>query len=105
MCRYGFHAYKPHYLCFNCRKQFKQAILSEKMGDDYDRFHRMDKISKGTYQLPKYHSNYKRNQVFELTEQEQIDYEILKRGIFPPSFVRNVASRCMKRARIPKHPK
>ena len=84
MCRYGFHAYKPHYLCFNCRKQFKQSILSEKMGDDYDRFQRMDKITKGTYQLPKYHVKYKRDQVFVLTEQEQIDYEILKKRYFSP---------------------
>lgn len=29
MCRYGFKNYKPHYVCFDCRKTFKQPILEE----------------------------------------------------------------------------
>ncbi|WP_298512765.1 hypothetical protein [uncultured Kordia sp.] len=27
MCRYGFHDYKPHYACFECRKTFKRRFL------------------------------------------------------------------------------
>lgn len=29
MCRYSFNSYKPHYVCFDCRKTFKQIILEE----------------------------------------------------------------------------
>lgn len=29
MCRYGFKTYKPHYVCFDCRKTFKQSILED----------------------------------------------------------------------------
>ena len=29
MCRYALNSYKPHYVCFDCRKVFKQPILSD----------------------------------------------------------------------------
>jgi hypothetical protein len=29
MCRYAFKTYKPHYVCFDCRKQFKRPPLSD----------------------------------------------------------------------------
>ncbi|MCG8573675.1 MAG: hypothetical protein MI810_02230 [Flavobacteriales bacterium] len=29
MCRYAFKSYKPHYVCFDCRKTFKQPILED----------------------------------------------------------------------------
>lgn len=29
MCRYAFKIYKPHYVCFDCRKSFKQPILED----------------------------------------------------------------------------
>lgn len=42
MCRYAFHSYKPHYVCFNCRKTFKQPILEEIViqNGDWDAFKR-----------------------------------------------------------------
>ena len=75
MCRYGFHTYKDHYLCFNCKKQFKQFKLSEKMGDDYSDYYRLDNKVNGRYQLPKWHKKYERNQVFTLNEVEQKRYD------------------------------
>ena len=79
MCRYGFHTYKEHYLCFHCRKQFKQYTPFEKMGDDLsDRYITLDKKSKGEYRLPKYHENYDRNNpVIPLTPEEKIEYDAL----------------------------
>lgn len=29
MCRYAFYLYKPHYVCFNCRKMFKRRLLHD----------------------------------------------------------------------------
>ena len=29
MCRYAFKTYKPHYVCFDCRKTFKQPIIED----------------------------------------------------------------------------
>ncbi len=29
MCRYAFKTYKPHYVCFSCRKQFKRPPLED----------------------------------------------------------------------------
>ncbi|WP_420572139.1 hypothetical protein [Kordia sp.] len=29
MCRYAFKTYKPHYVCFDCRKTFKQPIVED----------------------------------------------------------------------------
>lgn len=29
MCRYSFNSYKPHYVCFDCRKTFKRPVLSD----------------------------------------------------------------------------
>lgn len=80
MCRYGFKTYKSHYLCFNCRKQFKQSTPFEKMGDGVsDHYLRLNGIAEGTYKLPKYHPKYKKDQVFTLTETEQEELEILKK--------------------------
>ena len=31
MCRYGFKSYKPHYVCFDCRKTFKQPTIEDFM--------------------------------------------------------------------------
>lgn len=75
MCRYGFHTYKDHYLCFNCKKQFKQFKLSEKIGEDYSDYYRLDAKVNGRYQLPKWHEKYERNQVFTLNDVEQKRYD------------------------------
>lgn len=42
MCRYAFHAYKPHYVCFNCRKMFKQPLLEDMIiqNGDWDNYQR-----------------------------------------------------------------
>lgn len=29
MCRYAFSAYKPHYVCFDCRKMFRRRLLKD----------------------------------------------------------------------------
>lgn len=29
MCRYAFKTYKPHYVCFDCRKTFKQPVIED----------------------------------------------------------------------------
>lgn len=31
MCRYAFKTYKPHFVCFSCRKTFKQPILEDRI--------------------------------------------------------------------------
>ena len=84
MCRYGFSTYKLHYLCFNCKKQFKQTPLSEKMGENYDTYKRLDDISNGIYKLAKYHPKYKKDQVFVLTVEEKKLYQDLKKRYFSP---------------------
>ncbi len=40
MCRYSFNSYKPHYVCFTCRKTFKQPILEEMIiqNGDWDKY-------------------------------------------------------------------
>ena len=78
MCRYGFHTYKNHYLCFNCRKQFKQLTFAEKIGDKYDTFKRLDDIANGIYKLSKWHEKYKKGEVIELTDEEKLEYKQLK---------------------------
>ena len=84
MCRYGFHTYKQHYLCFNCRKQFKQYTPFEKMGKDLsDRYIKLDKKNKGEYRLPKYHGDYDRNNpVILLTPEEKIEYDALTKQYY-----------------------
>ena len=43
MCRYAFHHYKPHYVCFDCRKTFKQALLEDMIiqNGDWDRYQQL----------------------------------------------------------------
>lgn len=36
MCRYGFKTYKPHYVCFDCRKTFKQPIIEDTIIQNQD---------------------------------------------------------------------
>ncbi len=31
MCRYAFKTYKPHFVCFACRKTFKQPLLEDRI--------------------------------------------------------------------------
>ena len=80
MCRYGFHSYKLHYLCFNCRKQFKQLEPFQKMGRDLsDRYSHLASKAEGRYSVPKYHYKYDRNnRIIELTAEERVEYETLR---------------------------
>ena len=80
MCRYGFHSYKLHYLCFNCRKQFKQLEPFQKMGRDLsDRYSHLASKAEGRYSVPKYHYKYDRNnRIIELTDEERVEYEALR---------------------------
>ncbi len=84
MCRYGFSTYKNHYLCFNCRKQFKQLTFAERIGEKYDTFKRLDDIANGIYKLPKWHEKYKPGEVIELSEDEKIEYQNLKDRYLQP---------------------
>ena len=36
MCRYAFKKYKPHYVCFDCRKTFKQPTIEEMVWQNGD---------------------------------------------------------------------
>ena len=59
MCRYGFKTYKQHYLCFDCRKQFKQSDPFDKMGRDLtDRYTHLARKAEGKYSVPKFHYKY-----------------------------------------------
>ena len=42
MCRYGFKTYKPHYICFTCRKSFKQSTIEDNIiqNGDWDMYRR-----------------------------------------------------------------
>ena len=84
MCRYGFHTYKQHYLCFHCRKQFKQYTPFEKMGDGLsDHYAKLDRKSRGEYRLPKFHGDYDRNNpIILLTPEEKIEYDALTKQYY-----------------------
>ncbi len=84
MCRYGFHRYKNHYLCFNCRKQFKKLDAFDVMGKDLtDRYVHLEQKVSGRYQLPKYNPKYDRNNpIIQPMDEEQAEYEGLRKQYF-----------------------
>ena len=40
MCRYAFKTYKPHFVCFDCRKTFKQPLIEDMIiqNGDWDKY-------------------------------------------------------------------
>ncbi len=45
MCRYAFKTYKPHYVCFACRKQFKRPRIDDVMAH-LGKLHLLEKLER-----------------------------------------------------------
>ncbi|WP_196890135.1 hypothetical protein [Aureivirga sp. CE67] len=71
MCRYALKKYKPHYVCFDCRKTFKQTIIEDIIvrNGDWD-FYWLLNYSRNKPKVEKFKKNHP-----EILERFEKEYE------------------------------
>jgi hypothetical protein len=74
MCRYAFKTYKPHFVCFDCRKQFKRPPLEDVLSQQgrLELFRRLERA----YSSPKKRAELERSSGTTLAELQR-DYRKL----------------------------